>query len=168
MRRSMEVKQLGVKQSSRRRAAAPAPKTAVSLGILPKLFGYQLRLAQQAIFADFSESVAGQDISPGLFGILVLIDANPGLRQQRLAEAARLDRSSVVAVIDKLEQRALVRRQAVDRRSNALYLTAAGSALLRSLKPKVLRHEQRVIENLSPSEQRQLTRLLSRILPEKR
>lgn len=164
----MGVKLLGVKQSGRRTNGKSSAKSTLKLGILPNLVGYQLRLAQRAIFADFADSIGEVEITPGLFGILVVIDANPGLRQQQLAQAAQLDRSTVVAVIDKLESRALVQRRAADRRSNGLYLTAAGSALLRSLKLKVQKHERRVTKYLSLSEQRELSRLLSRILPEKR
>jgi len=138
------------------------------MGMLPALIGYQLRLAQRAIFADFVETVDGADISPGLFGILVIIDANAGLTQQALADAAHLDRSTVVTVLDKLEDRALVERHAADRRSNGLFLTAEGIRLLRRLKGKVAKHERRVVQNLSSRERKQLVVLLQRILPEKR
>jgi DNA-binding MarR family transcriptional regulator len=169
----MGTKLLDVKQSARQpapRAAAPRPAAArrTGLGVLPGLIGYQLRLAQRAIFADFADAVDGAGISPGLFGILVIVDANAGLTQQALADAAHLDRSSVVTVLDKLEHRSLVERRAADRRSNGLYLTPDGAALLRKLKRKVARHEQRVVENLSERERELLVSLLQRILPERR
>jgi DNA-binding MarR family transcriptional regulator len=161
----METKLLEVKQSRvPRRAGRPAP----GLGLLPGLIGYQLRLAQRAIFADFADAVGDTDISPGLFGILVIAEANPGLTQQALADAAHLDRSTIVTVLDKLEKRGLVERRAADRRSNGLYLTVAGDTLLRDLKRKVARHERRVVENLSAREREQLVALLQRILPERR
>lgn len=166
----MGAKLLDVKQSRRAADApeAPPPEDGARLGLLPELIGYQLRLAQRAIFSDFAETVGAEGITPGLFGILVIIEANPGLRQQRLAEAAHLDRSSMVPVIDKLEARGLVERRAEDRRSNGIYLTAQGAALLRTLKRRVRSHEQRVVENLSEREQRELIRLLGRILPRRR
>jgi DNA-binding MarR family transcriptional regulator len=167
----MGTKLLEVKQSAgRRKATKPAGtmRKAASMGMLPGLIGYQLRLAQRAIFADFVETVDGAGISPGLFGILVIIDANPGLTQQALADAAHLDRSTVVTVLDKLEDRALVERHAADRRSNGLFLTGDGTSLLRLLKRKVARHERRVVQNLSARERKQLVALLQRILPEKR
>jgi DNA-binding MarR family transcriptional regulator len=165
----MGVKLFEVKQSgARRKTARGLRDRAVSLGLLPGLIGYQLRLAQRAIFADFAETVGAEGISPGLFGVLVLIEANPGLKQQRLAEAAHLDRSSLVPVIDKLEARGLVERRAADRRSNGLYLTPEGAALVRALRRRVQQHERRVVENLSEREQKELTRLLSRILPDRR
>jgi DNA-binding MarR family transcriptional regulator len=164
----MGSKLLDVKQSARRRRPGAASGRRTGLGVLPGLIGYQLRLAQRAIFADFAEAVEDEGISPGLFGILVIIEANAGLTQQALADAAHLDRSSVVTVLDKLEHRGLVERRAADRRSNGLYLTPAGVALLRKLKRKVSRHERRVVENLSEREREQLVSLLQRILPERR
>ena len=168
----MGSKLLDVKQSRRvRRDPADAPRAAregAGLGVLPQLIGYQLRLAQRAIFADFADTVGASGISPGLFGILVVIGENPGLTQQALANAAHLDRSSVVTVLDKLEDRGLVERRAADRRSNGLFLAESGVALLRELKRKVARHERRVVENLSTAERKQLVALLQRILPERR
>jgi len=165
----MGAKLFDVKLSAARRASAGSGKhRALSLGPLPGLIGYQLRLAQRAIFADFAETVGAQGISPGLFGVLVLIEANPGLKQQRLAEAAHLDRSSLVPVIDKLEARGLVERRATDRRSNGLHLTAQGATLVRTLRRRVLQHERRVTAGLSAREQKELVRLLGRILPDRR
>ena len=164
----MGTKLLEVKQSKASPARRPGRGKSAGLGLLPGLIGYQLRLAQRAIFADFADAVDGAGISPGLFGILVIIDANAGLTQQALADAAHLDRSTVVTVIDKLEHRELVERRAADRRSNGLFLTAGGTTLLRSLRRKVAQHERRVVQNLSERERSQLVSLLQRILPERR
>src|SRR5262245_49936831 len=100
--------------AARRRRAALNGSAAhgVNLGVLPSLLGYQLRLAQRAIFADFADSLGELDVSPGLFGMLVVIEANPGLKQSQLARAAHLDRSSLVPALDKLEARGLVARRA--------------------------------------------------------
>jgi DNA-binding MarR family transcriptional regulator len=163
----MGAKLFDVKRSAGRSTAGGGHR-ALSFGVLPGLIGYQLRLAQRAIFADFAETVGAEGISPGLFGVLVLIEANPGLKQQQLADAAHLDRSSLVPVIDKLEARGLVERRAADRRSNGLYLTREGAALVRALRRRVQQHERRVTAGLSAREQRELMRLLNRILPEKR
>jgi hypothetical protein len=64
---------------------------------------------------------APHEVTPGLFGVLVIIEANPDLKQSELARATHLDRSTVVTIIDNLERRGLVERRAAlhDRRSNA-------------------------------------------------
>src|SRR3989441_7153141 len=72
-------------------------------GMLPGLLGYRLRLAQQAVFRDFPESVS--HLSPGRTGMLLLIDANPGGTQGRLPRAGDLDRSTVGGGVDTLEER---------------------------------------------------------------
>jgi len=146
------------------------PGSEIEFGHLPGLIGYQLRLAQIAIFRDFALALGEQDITPGLFGVLVIIEANPGLKQTELAKATHLDRSTVVSVIDNLERRTLVERRAAttDRRSNSLHLTANGKVLLKRLKRLVAEHEQRLKGNLSAAEQATLIRLLRKILPEQR
>lgn len=142
----------------------------IDRGLLPDLVGYQLRLAQLAIFKDLKRTLQPYPISPGLFGVLVLIDANAGMKQTELAKAVHLDRSSVVSVIDNLETMKLVQRRAAngDRRSKALFLTAEGKRLLQRLKPLVLEHERRLTRHLSTAEQKALVNLLRRIFPEHR
>jgi len=153
--------------ASRRACDAGHTGAALDLGMLPGLLGYRLRLAQRAVFEDFTASVGHAEVSPGLFGILIIVEANPGLKQSQLAAAAHLDRSSLVPVLDKLEARGHVTRRASpdDRRVNGLWLTAAGAALLRSLKRKVLAHERRVMRGLSETQRAQLFDLLARVDP---
>jgi DNA-binding MarR family transcriptional regulator len=142
----------------------------IDRGLLPDLVGYQIRLAQVAIFRDFKRTLDPYHISPGLFGVLVLLQANAGMKQTDLAKAVHLDRSTVVNVIDNLEDRRLVERRAAnaDRRSKALFLTADGKRLLQKLKPLVAEHERRLTRGLSTAEEKTLVSLLQRIFPEHR
>ena len=131
-------------------------------GTLPRLLGYRLRLAQQAVFRDFAASVDG--ISPGRIGVLVLIDANPGVTQSRLAEAVRRDRSTMVGVLDELEKRGLIeRRRGEDRRTNSLTLTLAGRAFLGRALRQVGAHERRISARLTRAERAQLIALLEKV-----
>jgi len=131
-------------------------------GALPQLLGYRLRLAQQAVFRDFADSVHG--LSPGRVGLLMYVQANPGLTQSRLAEAVGRDRSTLVGVLDELEARALVeRRRGTDRRTNGLWLTRAGRALLARAVREIAAHERRIAARLSAAERRQLLELLGKI-----
>lgn len=133
-------------------------------GVLPDLIGYQLRLAQIAVFRDFERTVGDLGISPGRFGVLVLVDANPGITQSRLAEAVGLDRSTLVPVLDGLERRELLeRRQGTDRRTNGLWLTPKGKRFLARVKRRIEAHEERLLTGLSAKERDQLVSLLSRL-----
>ena len=132
-------------------------------GILPELIGYRLRLAQQAVFRDFASSVG--ELSPGRAGIMLLLEANPGVTQGRLAEAVHLERSTMVGVIDSLEQRDLVeRRRGADRRTNGLWLTPSGRLLASKLRRRIERHERRVAARLSDGERAQLLLLLAKLV----
>jgi DNA-binding MarR family transcriptional regulator len=138
------------------------PKQILKPGPLPALIGYRLRLAQQAVFRDFGKSVSA--IPPGRVGILLLIDANPGVTQSRLALAVGLDRSTMVGVLHALEARALVeRRRGDDRRTNGLWLTRGGHALVASLKRRIRVHERRVAARLTAQERAQLLALLEKL-----
>jgi DNA-binding MarR family transcriptional regulator len=137
-------------------------KQKIRQGALPQLLGYRLRRAQQAVFRDFAASVHG--LSPGRIGLLIVIDANPGVTQSRLAEAVGRDRSTMVGVLDELETRALIeRRRGADRRTNGLWLTRTGRALLARAVREIAAHERRIAAKLSAAERKQLLDLLGRI-----
>jgi len=139
--------------------------TRISLGVLPDLLGYHLRRAQVAVFQNFAEVIGTSDLTPGQFGVLVVIDANPGLSQTQLGNTLGMDRSTVVAMIDRLEHRELVLRQAspFDRRAHALHLSAHGKAALGRLLASVRVHERAITRGLSASEQTTLIQLLARV-----
>ena len=149
-------------------AVAPTPAAAggAALGLLPALLGYHLRRAQTALFKDFAEVVGTEEsITPGLFGMLQVIAANPGLAQSRLAEAMDVDRSTIVTVVHQLEARGLVVRAPSphDRRSHALRLTPEGRRALVRMERLVARHEAEFASALSDEERRTLIELLTRL-----
>ena len=134
-------------------------------GELAGLVGYRLRRAQQALFRDFAASIP--DLSPGRAGLLMLIEANPGVTQSLLAQAMSLDRSTMVGVLDALEARGwLERRKGRDRRTNGLWLTRAGRTLLFRVKRRIADHEARVTGRLTSAERSRLLALLGKLCPE--
>jgi DNA-binding MarR family transcriptional regulator len=152
---------LAAKQSRRTRSGDD-----LDHGPLPGLLGYQLRLAQLAVFRDFERAAGGLGVSPGRFGLLALVEANPGVSQTRLAHAVGLDRSTMVAVLDQLEDRRLVERRAgPDRRTNGLWLTREGKRLVARLKRRITEHEARIAGRLSAKERATLFALLRRLGP---
>ena len=138
---------------------------AVDLGTLPELVGYHLRMAQVTVFKDFDREFAELDITPAIFGVLEVLHHNKGLTQTRLANAIGLDRSSLVPLLDKLQNRNLVSREASvkDRRSNHLFLTPEGRQLLVKAGKRVKLHEQRIFGALSKTETAELIKLLTKI-----
>lgn len=148
------------------RSSARTKPLEVDFGCLPDLVGYNLRRAQSAVFRHFAETVSSHDVSPGHFGVLVFIEANPGMSQTMLARALGVDRSSIVPVIDHLEGEGLVTRQkkVSDRRTHELRLTAYGDSRLKGLKTSVLAHDQEIAGCLSADEKRNLIEALGKIM----
>ena len=139
-----------------------AAQQSLKPGVLSGLLGYRLRVAQQAVFRDFARSIP--EASPGRVGILLLIDANPGVTQSRLAQAVGIDRSTMVGVLHALQGRELIeRRRGEDRRTNGLWLTKAGRTLVAGLKQRIRLHERRVAARLSSAERGQLLELLEKL-----
>ena len=151
--------------SNGRKDRAETSDDTVKLGLLPDLLGYQLRRAQLSMFQSFAESMSAYQISPGQFGVLTIISENPGLNQTRLAGALGIDRSTMVAVLDGLEERGLMERtpSPTDRRSHALLLTSAGKTLLTRVRPALEAHERRIAEPLTDKERATLLSLLRRM-----
>lgn len=151
------------------RASPGAADPAVDYTLLPSLVGYRLRRAQLAVFQHFARTMQArlgrERLSPGEFGVLSLIEANPGLSQTALAAAIGTDRSTMVPILDRLERRGLVERRAVplDRRRHALALGEQGRKLLAKFREAVLGHEQRIAAGLSHAERELLLSLLERL-----
>ncbi len=148
------------------RTPAASPST-IDRGLLTELVGYALRRAQVAVFRDFDRAMAGMPVplSPGEFGMLVLIERNPDLSQTALARAIGLDRSTLVPILDRLERHGLVTRKPAprDRRRHALALGRRGARLMAGYVAAVGKHDKRVRRGLSPRESAQLLRLLDRL-----
>lgn len=153
---------------ARRRPATPAaPSTADAPDLLDDSLGYALKRAQVRAYDLMFQCLGPEALSPGRMTALSLIGGQPGISQSALAEQLKVNRASVVKVIDTLEALGFVERRATagDRRSHALVLTAAGEDELQTLHGQIRRYEQALAENLSAEERQQLLALLERVAP---
>lgn len=141
------------------------PNGNVDMDRMHGYMGYLLRRAQMVAYADFIAELAALDLSPGQFGVLTVIDANPGLRQSEVSSALGIQKTNFVAVVNGFERRGIAVRKAAagDRRSYALHLTAKGKALLRRARAAQARHEARLVERLGAKGRAQLLGLLERL-----
>ena len=132
---------------------------------LPTYVGYQVRRTQARIFSEFETTLKDFDFTPGSFGVLTLIRANPGITQVTLAAAFGVDKSTMSPVIFRLEKRGLIRREILpaDRRCHALFFDDAGEALFLAAREKIRAFEESVATRLSKLEQRELARLLAKL-----
>jgi DNA-binding MarR family transcriptional regulator len=100
------------------------------------------------------------------FGVLTLLDAEGPASQQRLAGRIGVDRTTMVALIDALEEKRLVirHRDPSNRRAYLLEVTAAGRKRLRDALKAVQRSEQETLAPLSGTESATLIRALQRVV----
>jgi DNA-binding MarR family transcriptional regulator len=147
-------------------AAVEAPASRViDLGPLPYHVGYMMRRAWLAWFQDFLRTFADVAIRPAQYGVLMIIELNPGLKQADVSAALGIKRTNLVALLDGLEERGFARREAAagDRRSYALYLTSKGTALLQRLRELDALHESRMIARIGEDGRMQLLSLLAAV-----
>ena len=149
------------------RPPAKPPSRALDRGLLPSLLGYVLRRAQLSVFSDFTTTFAkaGEALTPGEFGLLVLVERNAGLSQMALARALGIDRSTLVPILDRLQARGLLlrHRSLTDGRTHALALTPAGEKALARFIRLVRTHEKRIASGLSATEISTLIDLLNKV-----
>lgn len=107
---------------------------------------YNLRRAQEASFAAFSKRVGDTHIWPGWYALLKIIHDNPRINQTELSHASGRDKSTLTISLRQLSKEGLVvrERDADDRRSLRLSLTAQGADHLQQLDVHAHAHDERV------------------------
>ena len=168
MRRRAAIQGPGIKKvilGRRQKTRAAAAERELDFAELPSYVGYQVRRAQAAIFGQFETTLEDFDLTPGSFGVLTLIKANPGITQVALAAAFGVDKSTMSPVIVRLEKRGLIRREVLpsDRRCHALFFEPGAGAYFAAARDKVRAFEEGLAGRLSKAEQREFARLLSKL-----
>lgn len=141
-------------------AVSPArARRSVDLDDLP---GHHIRRLQQIAVAIFLQETEGLNVTPVQYAALQAIADAPNVDQRTLARTIGFDTSTIGGVIDRLEGRALVQRNADpdDRRVRRLTLTAAGDALLAQVVPAMQRAQQRMLAPLPEAERAEFMRML--------
>lgn len=139
------------------KSAPPPPSGAWPL--LVRLF-----FAQRA---NLPSLAAELELSPAQCHLLHLIEPDRPVPMRHLAETLACDASNVTGLVDRLESRGLLRRQAsaADRRVKVMVLTPAG-ARVRALVVQRMATPPAAVRRLSARDQRDLIRLLERLFEE--
>jgi DNA-binding MarR family transcriptional regulator len=132
---------------------------------LQRVLGYQLAQAALVTDAIFRDQVGGPlELGPVEYTVLTLIAENPGGSLARLARALAVTPPHITALVDRLDARGLVSRNAsdADRRAQVLSVTRSGAALVRKASSLIIAAENAVLP-LSPGEQTILAELLHKV-----
>lgn len=95
--------------------------------------GYLLKHAQQRLAQAAAPAMAEFGIDGRELAVLAVLGSGSALSQHEAAQALGVDRTTMVALVDTLEQKDLVRRRRSpeDRRKNIVQLTERGIGCLR-------------------------------------
>lgn len=154
------VKTVAIRYDSRMREPEGRPQ---SLLELPSYVAGQVSRFGRRHLAQVLER---HDLQLVHYAILTALHDLGPQSQQDIANVLDLDKSHLVARIDLLERRRLVRRaqDPSDRRRHRVTLTPAGRRLVNTLRPAAARSQESLLDSLSETEQRTLMSLLRRVL----
>jgi DNA-binding MarR family transcriptional regulator len=125
-----------------------------------------IKHAQLALGEITGRALAPLRITGRELAVLVALDAHEPLSQQEAAGRLGVDRTTMVDLVDSLEQKELVERRPdpADRRRNIVQLTTRGKRTLRAGGRAALAAEKEFLAPLDPAEAAQLAATLQRLL----
>ncbi|OAV61602.1 MarR family winged helix-turn-helix transcriptional regulator [Enteractinococcus helveticum] len=105
------------------------------------------------------------DLNVRQFSVLALAASELKPTQREMSSFVALDPSQIVALVDTLEDRNLVKRETDrrDRRSKNIVATTEGEKLYRQARAITMTAEDHVLANLTTSERDQLRALLTKV-----
>lgn len=136
------------------------------VGSLEELPGHHIRRLQQIAVGIFMDEAADLNVTPVQFALLFATSNEPGLDQRTLASKIGFDTSTIGAVIDRLEARGLIQRNAspTDKRVRLMTLTKSGSALLDKVMPAMLRAQERMLAPLPKADQQRFMSMIKTVV----
>ena len=114
----------------------------------------------------FAEALDSLDLTTARFALLNFLGAHEGAIQQEIGAAMGIDPSTMVSLIDQLEDAGLARRRPhpTDRRAREVAITPKGAWILEQARRLATQVEADVLRGLRGAERRQLLTLLRRAL----
>lgn len=143
---------------------APVPPAATDeLLAFLGLPGHLIRRSKQKTTMVFMTFLEAFGITPIQYAVLRVLKLCPSIDRAELREIVGLDNSTTGGVVARLQKRGLLVRYNEARRDRAT-LTPAGQDLLEKVEPLLLQAQEVILHPLTAREQRQLLRLLSKLV----
>ena len=127
--------------------------------------GFLVFRAHKSLRKGFVTVLKKYGLTDRQYGVLYRLSLNEGISAIKLAQGLVSDSSTMVAVIDRLEQKGLVKREEdpADRRVNRLFLSSKARELLPHLVKSVLELEKERQKVLSQQEIKILRSALAKL-----
>lgn len=129
--------------------------------------GHLIRRMHQIHNSVFQRRVreAGYDLTSVQFAALTAVAAHPGRDQASIAGLIAYDKATIGGVLDRLEQKGLIKRSVSprDKRARVLTLTGQGQAALSDLRPVIDRIQIEILPGLTAEERRAFIQLSGKV-----
>jgi DNA-binding MarR family transcriptional regulator len=147
------------------RAPAPAP-TELDQSRLAHLVGYAASRAAITLRRLFTQRFAPLELKVVEFSVLVLVAANPEVKQRQLGETLEISAPNLTVMLDRMVERGWIERVrgTRDRREMHIHLTVAGGDLVRRAERIAATMEGPALPMLSAAERALLIELLMKVV----
>ena len=121
--------------------------------------------AGQRALSLFNEHLSDFGIDVRQFSVLCVLDDGP-CSQTDLCDVLRIDRTTMVQLIDALESNKLLGRTVnqEDRRAHVVLITEEGRRTLKRAHARAIKADEEFLRELTTAESKQLLSLLSKIM----
>ncbi|MGE5398348.1 MAG: MarR family winged helix-turn-helix transcriptional regulator [Chitinophagales bacterium] len=136
---------------------------------LEQCLNFVLTRAQQSVHQLFKAELAPLGVTPGQYGILRCLWDENGQTAKQMAERLCLDGSTVTGILDRLEQKGLIKKQTdpKDRRALRVVLTKEGKALEKPIDQAIISANIKALEKFNDEQSKSLKELLHELGVEK-
>lgn len=132
---------------------------------LDESLGFIINRTNTRLKNEFHKNLRHYGITPEQWGLLGRLWETKGITQKELARLSSKDQPTTARILDKLERKGLVRREANpdDRRTFLIYLTEQGRGLQDKLVPIAVHTLQKAFYGFNDKEIKQLKVWLNRV-----
>lgn len=118
---------------------------------------------QNAVFSYFKKKLQEFDITPSQYSLLSCLRSQDHQTPSQLAQAMKLDTSSITGILSRMEKKDLIGRSESqeDRRSVSIYLLPEGRALLEQVDQVIEEANAKITRGLDPTHYEQLRSYLT-------
>lgn len=117
---------------------------------LMQLPGYALRRAAGAMMAELGSRLQPLGLKISDVAVLILLSGEQRLTSSEIGRVLDVQRANMVPLLGRIERRGWIRREPIDRKSQALSLTADGRATLAEARTIIDRFETELMDRIPP------------------
>lgn len=128
--------------------------------------GYQIGLLSRLFDRRLQEVLKEQGVAPGQFAPLVMLFEQDGLTQAELCRRINVEQPTMANTLERMERDGLIKRKAdtEDKRRALVHLTPRARDMREAVMENARAVAGRAVQRLSPADQDDMFRLLSRMV----